>query len=66
MSGLSLGRCCRQVMQCPAGERSFGVGAGAATHDAAVKMIDTSIIRVQQHAACITRNVETTGRAEAV
>ena len=40
------------------------MNAFAATHDAAVKMIDTSIIRVHQHAACITRNVETTGRAE--
>ncbi len=28
----------------------------AATHDAAVQMIDTSIIRVHQHAACIARN----------
>jgi len=28
----------------------------AATHDAAVQMIDTSIVRVHQHAACITRN----------
>ena len=28
----------------------------AATHDAAVQMIDTSIIRVHQHGACISRN----------
>ena len=28
----------------------------AATHDATVQMIDTSIIRVHQHAACIGRN----------
>ena len=27
-----------------------------AAHDAAVQMIDTSIVRVHQHAACITRN----------
>jgi transposase len=28
----------------------------ASAHDAAVQMIDTSIIRVHQHGACITRN----------
>ncbi len=28
----------------------------AGAHDAAVPMIDTSIIRVHQHGACITRN----------
>jgi hypothetical protein len=28
----------------------------AATHDAAVQMIDTSIVRVHQRAACIARN----------
>src|SRR5262245_9885607 len=28
----------------------------AAAHDAAVQMIDTSIARVHQHAACIARN----------
>ena len=28
----------------------------ATTHDASVKMIDTSIVRVHQHAACIARN----------
>ena len=27
-----------------------------AAHDAAVQMIDTSIVRVHQHAACISRN----------
>jgi transposase len=32
------------------------MNALAATHDAAVQMIDTSIIRVYQHAACIARN----------
>jgi transposase len=31
------------------------MNALAATHDAAVQMIDTSIIRVHQHAACIAR-----------
>ena len=41
--------------------RRAGVWGGifnelAATHDAAVQMIDTSIIRVHQHAACIERN----------
>jgi transposase len=28
----------------------------ATAHDAAVQMIDTSIVRVRQHGACITRN----------
>ena len=28
----------------------------AAAHDATVQMIDTSIVRVHQHGACITRN----------
>jgi hypothetical protein len=28
----------------------------ATPHDASVQMIDTSIVRVHQHAACITRN----------
>ena len=28
----------------------------AGTHDTAVQMIDTSIVRVHQHGACITRN----------
>jgi hypothetical protein len=32
------------------------MNALAATHDAAVQMIDTSIVRVHQHAACIARN----------
>jgi transposase len=41
--------------------RRAGVWGGmmntlAATHDATVQMIDTSIIRVHQHAACIARN----------
>jgi transposase len=41
--------------------RRAGVWGGimnalAATHDPAVQMIDTSIIRVHQHAACIARN----------
>jgi transposase len=41
--------------------RRAGVWGGlmnalAATHDVAVQMIDTSIIRVHQHAACIGRN----------
>src|SRR5215831_2218658 len=30
--------------------------AVAAAHDAAVQMIDTSIVRVHQHSACIARN----------
>jgi transposase len=41
--------------------RRAGVWGGimnvlAATHDPAVQMIDTSIVRVHQHAACIIRN----------
>jgi transposase len=32
------------------------MNALAITHDAPVQMIDTSIVRVHQHAACITRN----------
>jgi transposase len=41
--------------------RRAGVWGGimnalAATHDAAVQMIDTSVIRVHQHAACTIRN----------
>jgi transposase len=41
--------------------RRAGVWSGimhalAAPHDAAVQMIDTSIIRAHQHAACIARN----------
>src|SRR6516225_96526 len=32
------------------------MNALASAHDAAVQMIDTSIVRVHQHGACITRN----------
>lgn len=32
------------------------MSALAGVHDAAVQMIDTSIVRVHQHGACITRN----------
>src|SRR4051794_39749717 len=32
------------------------MNALAATHDATIQMIDTSIIRVHQHAACVARN----------
>jgi DDE family transposase len=32
------------------------MSAVAGAHDAAVQMIDTSIVRVHQHAACISRN----------
>jgi transposase len=32
------------------------MSAFAGAHDAAVQMIDTSIVRVHQHGACITRN----------
>jgi transposase len=32
------------------------MNALAGAHDAAVRMIDTSIVRVHQHGACITRN----------
>ena len=32
------------------------IDALGAAHDAAVQMIDTSIVRVHQHGACITRN----------
>jgi transposase len=32
------------------------MNALAGAHDAAVQMIDTSIVRVHQHGACITRN----------
>jgi hypothetical protein len=32
------------------------MSALAGAHDAAVQMIDTSIIRVHQHGACITQN----------
>ncbi|UGY20136.1 IS5 family transposase [Bradyrhizobium septentrionale] len=32
------------------------IDAFAAAHDAAVQMIDTAIVRVHQHGACITKN----------
>lgn len=37
-------------------DRRVLIDALAAAHDAAVQMIDTSIVRVHQHGACITRN----------
>jgi len=39
-----------------AGVRSRIIDALAAAHDAAVQTIDTSIMRVDQHGACIARN----------
>ena len=39
-----------------AGVWSRIMSALATTHDASVQMIDTSIVRVHQHAACIARN----------
>ena len=39
-----------------AGVWSRIIDALAAAHDAAVEMIDTSIVRVHQHGACIGRN----------
>ena len=39
-----------------AGVWSRIIDALAGAHDAAVQMIDTSIVRVHQHGACITRN----------
>src|SRR5262249_33239062 len=39
-----------------AGVWSRLMNALAVAHDAAVQMIDTSIVRVHQHGACITRN----------
>jgi transposase len=39
-----------------AGVWSRIMNALATTHDASIQMIDTSIIRVHQHGACITRN----------
>src|SRR6476469_3408354 len=43
------------------------IDALAAAHDAAVQMIDTSIVPVHQHGACITRNRrQSTGRSPAV
>jgi transposase len=38
------------------GLASGAVNALATTHDASVQTIDTSIVRVHQHAACITQN----------
>jgi transposase len=39
-----------------AGEWDRIMDSLAAAHDAAVQMIDTSVVRVHQHAACIARN----------
>jgi transposase len=39
-----------------AGVWSRILNALATAHDASVQMIDTSIVRVHQHAACISRN----------
>jgi transposase len=39
-----------------AGVRARIMHALAGTHDAAVQMIDTTMVRVHQHGACITRN----------
>ena len=39
-----------------AGVWSRIIDALAAAHDAAVQMIDTSIVRVHQHGACLARN----------
>jgi transposase len=36
--------------------KCYNIDTLAAPHDAAVQMIDTSIVRVYQHGACITRN----------
>jgi len=49
--------CYNRFVRC----RRAGVWTGiiealAAAHDAAVKVIDTSIVRVHQHGACITKN----------
>jgi transposase len=41
-----------------AGVWSRIIDALAAAHDPAVQMIDTSIVRVHQHGACITRNLK--------
>ena len=44
-----------------------GSDALAAAHDAAVQMIDTSIVRVHQHAACIARDKrQSMGRSRGV
>jgi transposase len=42
------------------------IDALAAAHDAAVQMIDTSIVRVHQHGACITRNQRQSMASKAV
>src|SRR5215208_3029350 len=39
-----------------AGVWSRIINALAGAHDAAIQMIDTSVVRVHQHGACITRN----------
>ena len=46
---------CR-IVQSLAGVWSKIMNALAGAHDAAVQMIDTSVVRVHQHGACITRN----------
>jgi transposase len=46
----------RSVRWRRAGVRGRIIDALAVAHDAAVQMIDTSIVRVHQHGACITRN----------
>jgi transposase len=45
-----------------AGVWSRIMNALACAHDAAVQMIDTSIVRVHQHGACIARNRKRAGR----
>jgi transposase len=47
-----------QIASFAGGGRLWGkiMNALAGAHDAPVQMIDTSIVRVQQHGACITRN----------
>ena len=43
-----------------------GLDALAGAHDAAVQMIDTSIVRVDRHGACISRNkMQSMGRSRA-
>jgi transposase len=47
-----------------AGVRNRSIDALAAGHDATVQMIDTSIVRVHQHGACVSRNKrQSTGRS---
>src|SRR5215204_5115331 len=49
--------CCNRFLRWRrAGVRSRIMDALAMAHDAAVQMIDTSIVRVHQHGACIIRN----------